>query len=211
MDAGGSARPGCAAAPQTGGKFVTARRISSYAGNPVPHSAGPASEPVRRLRPLFLASAAIRGGVALLLVLEAIYVLQLLGTSDLVAWLVLGLTSVGLALVMLDDSLDLEGKIAEQAARVAVFQADAYGARTEAVRAYAEEGIRLLGHIPSARPRLRQPDTNESFRVYFPSRRTDCTRWLASALLSCVHSAVRLAALSLLVVITVQFYFLSAV
>ena len=162
------------------------------------------------MQPLFLASAAIRSGVALLLVVEAIYVLRLLGTSDLVAWLVLGLTSAGLALVMLDDALDLEGKIAEQAARVAVFEPDACGARTEAVRAYADEVIRLLGRIPSARARIRQPDTNALFRVYFPSRRTDCRQWLTSALLSCVHSALLLAALSLLVVVTVQIYFLSA-
>jgi hypothetical protein len=166
---------------------------------------------VRRLQPLFLASAAIRCGVALLFVLEAIYVMRLLGTSDLIAWLVLGLTSAGLALVMLDDALDLEGKIAEQAARVAVYEPDAYGARMEAVRAYAENVIRLLGRIPSARARLRQPDTNALFRVYFPSRRTDCQRWLTSALFSCVHSALRLSALSLLVVVTVQVYFLYAV
>ena len=162
------------------------------------------------MQPLFLASAAIRSGVALLLVLEAIYVLRLLGTSDLVAWLVLGLTSAGLALVMLDDALDLECRVAEQVARVAVFEPDAYGARAEAVRAYAEDVIRLLGRIPSARATLRQPDTNAPFRVYFPSRRADCQRWLTSALLSCVHSALRLAALSLLVVVTVQVYFLSA-
>lgn len=190
-------------------RSMTAKRVSSYTDDVAHHGAAREHEPARRLQPLFLASAAIRGGVALLFVFEAIYVLRLLGISDLVAWLVLGLTSAGLAIVLLDDALDLEGKVAEQAARMAVYEPDRHGARSEAVRTYAEDVLRLKGRIPSARTYLRQPDTNAVFRVYFPSRRADCKRWLANALVGCVHSALRLTALSLLVVVSVQLYFLS--
>jgi hypothetical protein len=189
---------------------MTAKRVTSYADSAARHDEASAPEQARRLQPLFLASAAIRGAVALLFVSEALYVLGLLGISDLVAWLVLGLTSAGLAIVLLDDALDLEGKVAEQAARVAVYEPDRHGARSEAVRAYAEDTLRLTGRIPAARVSLRQPDTGEVFRAYFPSRRADCKRWLANALVGCVHSALRLTALSLLIVVGVQLYFLSA-
>jgi len=187
---------------------VTAKRYPWFTRDAAQHSADLGAEPSLRLRPLFLASAAIRGAVALLFVLGAVYVLRLLGTSDLVAWLVLGLTSAGLAVVMLDDTLDLEGKVAEQVAQAAVFDADAVGARAEAVRAYADNLVRLHGRIPYARTRIREPDTHRFFRVYFPSRRADCRRWLAVALLACVHSALRLIAVSLSVVVAVQLYFL---
>jgi hypothetical protein len=163
-----------------------------------------------RLHPLFLASACIRGALALLVVLVAIYVLRLLGTSDLVAWLVLGLTSAGLALVLLDDAFDIEGKVAEQAARKAVFDPDGFGVRAAAVREYADDFVRLKGRIPFGRARLLQPGDNRRFRVYFPTRRTDCRRWCARALLASLHNALRFVAIGLAVVMSIQLYFLLA-
>jgi hypothetical protein len=188
---------------------VTAKRLHSSAGDEAQHGASVGVDWVARLHPLFIASAAIRGALALLLVVGAVYVLRLLGTSDLVAWLVLGLTSAGLAVVLLDDALDVEGKVADQAARAAVFEPDGFGVRAAAVREYCDDFVRIKGRIPRARKRIEQPGDNQPFRVYFPSRAADCRRWFATALLASLHSALRFAAAGLGLVISIQFYFLS--
>jgi hypothetical protein len=171
----------------------------------VPASAARAA----RLHPLFLVSAIIRSALALLIVLVAIYVLQLLGTSDLVAWLMLGLTSGALALVLLDAAFDFEGKVAEQAAGAAVFEPDSFGVRAAAVREYADDILRIQGRIPFGRTTLRLPGNNPPFRVYFPSRRVDCRRWCVRALLASLHNALRFIAIGLTVVVSMQVYFLS--
>jgi hypothetical protein len=191
-------------------RAMTAKRLHSSAGDDAQHGVSVGADWLARLHPLFITSAAIRGTLAVLLVVGAVYVLRLLGTSDLVAWLTLGLTSAGLAVVLLDDALDIEGKVADQVARAAVFEPDGYGARAAAVREYCDAFVRVKGRIPSARTRIRQPDDNQPFRVYFPSRRADCRRWFAKALLTSLHSALRFVAAGLGVVISVQFYFLSA-
>jgi hypothetical protein len=189
---------------------MTVKRFYSTGGGAGQHSVEAGAERPSRLHPLFLASACVRGTLALLVVLVAIYVLKLLGASDLIAWLVLGLTSAGLALVLLDDAFDIEGKVAEQAARAAVFEPDGFGVRAAAVREYADDFLRIKGRIPFGRTRLRQPGDNRPFRVYFPSRRADCRRWCVSALLASLHNALRFVAIGLAVVMSIQLYFLSA-
>lgn len=189
---------------------MTAKRLPSFFRDEAQHAAQLGAELLSRLHPLFLASAAIRGTVAILLVLAAVYVLNLLGTSDLVAWLVLGLTSGGLAIVMLDDALDLEGKVAEQVAKAAVFKGDRFGVRAAAVWTYADDRLRIQGRIPHARAHIRQPGSEQLFRVYFPTRAADCLRWSARALLASLHNALRFVAVGLTVVVVVQLYFLSA-
>ncbi|HXV07697.1 MAG TPA: hypothetical protein VD791_06685 [Burkholderiales bacterium] len=188
---------------------MTTKRLHSSPGGEARHGAGASVDRLVRLHPLFVASAVIRGALALLLVLGAMYVLRLLGTSDLIAWLVLGLTSAGLAVVLLDDALDIEGKVADQAARAAVFEPDGFGVRAAAVREYCDDFVRIRGRIPRARTRIKQPGDNQLFRVYFPSRAADCRRWFATALLASLHSALRFAAAGLGLVISIQFYFLS--
>lgn len=189
---------------------MTVKRVHSAGAGEGRHGAEAGAERLARLHPLFLASAAIRGALVLLGALAVIYVLQLLGTSDLVAWLMLGLTSAGLAIVLLDDTLDIEGKVAEQAARAAVFEPDPCGVRAAAVREYTDEFLRVRGHIPFGRKRLRTPGSNEPFRVYFPSRRPDGRRWCGRALLAALHNALRFVAIGLVVVMSIQLYFLLA-
>jgi len=189
---------------------MTVKRFHSTGGGEAQHGVEVRADWLARLHPLFLASACIRGALALLVVLVAIYVLRLLGTSDLVAWLVLGLTSAGLAVVLLDDAFDIEGKVAEQAARAAVFEPDGFGVRAAAVREYADDFLRIEGRIPFGRMRLRQPGNNQPFRVYFPTRRADCRRWCARALLASLHNALRFIAIGLAVLMSIQLYFLSA-
>ncbi len=161
-----------------------------------------------RLHPLFLVSAALRAALSGLLMLGAVYVLGLVDVSDFAGWLVLGLTTGGMASVLLDDSLDLEGRVADQVAQAAVFEADPYGARAEAVRAFADEYIRSRGRIPYALVRIRQPDTNGPFRVYFPSRRAQCRRWCLYASLIAAQRILKLVAAGLVVVAGAQIYVL---
>jgi hypothetical protein len=189
---------------------MTVKRFHSTGGGEAHPGVAVRAERLARLPPLFLASACIRGALALLIVLVAIYVLGLLGTSDLVAWLVLGLTSAGLAVVLLDDAFDIEGKVADQAARAAAFEPDGFGVRAAAVREYADDFLRIRGRIPFGRTRLRQPGDNRPFQVYFPSRRADCRRWCVRALLASLHNALRFIAIGLAVVMSIQLYFLSA-
>jgi hypothetical protein len=187
---------------------MTTRRLPAAAHDAPQQSATVSTERHPRLQPLFLASAAIRVALAAVLVLGAVYVLSLLGTSDLVAWLLLALTTAGMALVLLDHAFDLEGKVAEQVAQAAVFEADAFGARAEAVRSYADQFLRIQGRIPAARARIRQPDNNGVFRVHFPSRRTECRRWCTQALLASMRGALRFVVVVLAVVGAAQLYFL---
>ncbi|MGH6690264.1 MAG: ComF family protein, partial [Gammaproteobacteria bacterium] len=116
----------------------------------------------------------------------------------------------GLAVVLLDDAFDIEGKVAEQAARAALFDPDGFGVRAAAVREYADDFLRIKGRIPCGRTRLRQPGDDRPYRVYFPSRRADCRRWCARALLASLHNALRFVAIGLAVVMSIQLYFLSA-
>lgn len=189
---------------------MTAKRLHSSVGDQAQHGASVGVDWFARLHPLFVTSAAIRAALAILLVLGAVYVLRLLGTSDLVAWLMLGLTSAGLAVVLLDDALDIEGRVAEQVARAAVFEPDRLGVRAAAVREYCDTFVRIKGRIPRARMRLKQAGDNQPFRVYFPSRSADCRRWFARALFASLHNALRFAAAGLGVVISIQFYCSSA-
>ena len=161
-----------------------------------------------RLHPLFLVSAALRAALSGSLMLGAVYVLGLVDGSDFAGWLVVGLTTGGMASVLLDDSLDLEGRVADQVAQAAVFEADPYGARAEAVRAFADEYIRSSGRIPCALVRIRQPDTNRAFRVYFPSRRAQCRRWCLYASLIAAERVLKLVVAGLVAVAGAQIYVL---
>jgi hypothetical protein len=189
------------------------RKADEFASTEATEHASPGGSPawVARVHFLFLGGAAIRGGLALVLVLCSMYILNLLDTSDLVGWLVLGLTTAGVAWVLLDHAYDIEGALARQAALAAVFDPDAYGARAEAVRSYSDECVRTYGRVPHGLTHLRQPDDNRAFRVYFPSRRVECRRWCAEALLMSAQRALRVVAVGLIAVIACQLYvFLAA-
>jgi hypothetical protein len=162
----------------------------------------------RSLQPLFLVGVSLRIVLSALMLLGAVYVLRLIGMSDFAGWLVLGLTTGGVAGALLDDDLDLEGRIAEQAARAAVFESDRYGARAHAVRAYAERYLRSRGRLPHALVRLRQPDNHQPFRVYFASRHEQCRRWCLCASLLAARRVAQFVAGGLAVVAAAQIYFL---
>jgi len=110
------------------------RKADGFVSTDAREHASPGGSPawVAHVHFLFLGGIAIRGGLALVLVLCSVYILNLLDTSDLVGWLVLGLTTAGVAWVLLDHAYDIEGALARQAALAAVFDPDAYGARAEA-------------------------------------------------------------------------------
>ena len=82
------------------------------------------------------------------------------------AWLVVGVTSAGLAWVLLDDAFDIEGTLAREAALAAVFDPDPFGARAAAVRSYSDEFTRAHGCAPEGQAVLRQPGTDRSFRAH---------------------------------------------
>ncbi len=151
---------------------------------------------------------ALRGTLALVLFLCAVYVLDLLHISDTLGWLVLGITTAAVAWVLLDEAYDVEGALARQAAAAAAFDPDPYGARAEAVRAYSDDFVRTHGHIPRGRARLRQPDSNRHFRAYFLSRRPEFRRWCAHVLLMSAERALRVVAAGLLAIIAAQAYIL---
>jgi len=162
------------------------------------------------LYPLFVVTAVLRAGLIALLVLEATYLLDLLGTSGLGWWLVLGVTAGVVASVLLDDCLDLEGRIAAQVAQAAVFDPDPFGARAEAVRSYVDVHLRSQGCVARSRMRIRDPDTNQSFRVYFPMRRANCRRWCSTALLTAGYRTLQFITAGLVFVVAVQAYVLGA-
>ena len=157
---------------------------------------------------LFISSVAIRGMLALVLFLCAVYVLDLLHISDSFGWLVLGLTTAAVAWVLLDEAYDVEGALAREVAAAAAFDPDPYGARAEAVRAYSDDFVRTRGRVPRGRARLRQPDNNHYFRAYFLSRGPEYRRWCARVLLMSAQRALRVIAAGLLAVIAAQAYIL---
>jgi len=187
---------------------MTARRISTTTKSEHVDVIAHAPAVSRQLHALFLISIGLRIVLSTLVVLGTVYVLRLVGMSDFAGWLMLGLTTAGVACVLLDNSLDIEGRIAEQAARVAVFEPDRYGARGEAVRTYADSYVRTRGRIPRAHVRLRRPDTHEPFPVYFPCRRAQVRRWCLYASLLATRRVAQFVAAGLAVVLSAQIYFL---
>jgi hypothetical protein len=159
---------------------------------------------------LFLVSVAIRGALALVLFLCAVYVLDLLYVSDAVGWGVLGLATAGVAWVFLDEAYDIEGAFARAAAAAAAFDPDPYGARAEAVRAYSDEFVRTHGDVPRGRARLRQPGSDRLFRAYFLSRGARYRRWCIQVLLGSAQRGLRVVAAGLLAIIAAQAYTLLA-
>jgi hypothetical protein len=188
---------------------MTARRIPTNAKSEHVDVIVRAPAASRRLHPLFVISIGLRIVLSALMMLGAVYVLRLVGMSDFAGWLVLGLTTAGVACVLLDESLDIEGRIAEQAARVAVFEPDRYGARNEAVRTYADCHVRTRGRIPRAHVRLWRPDTHQPFSVYFPCRRAQVRRWCLYASLLAIRRVAQFVAVGLAVVLSAQIYFLA--
>ncbi len=158
---------------------------------------------------LFAIGVAVRSTLALVVVLGALYVLNLLGTWGASAWLVLGVTSATLAWVLLDDAFDIEGTLAREMALAATFEPDPFGARAAAVRIYSDEFVRTQGRAPHGPASLRQPGTNRSFRAGFPSR-SECRRWYGRVLLISAQRALRVVAAGLLAVIAAQLYIVLA-
>lgn len=183
--------------------LVSAQAVEQAAPSPGPVWGG-------RVHWLFLVSIALRGALALVLFLCAVYTLDLLHVSDALGWIVLTLATAGVAWVLLDEAYDLEGGFARLAAAAAAFDDDRYGARAEAVRAYSDEFVRMHGHVPVGRARLRQPDSNRSFRAYFLSRRADYRRWCVQVLLMSALRALRVVAAGLLAVVAAEIYILLA-
>jgi hypothetical protein len=187
------------------------RKVEQLVPTEVGEHAGTTASPVWDARPhfLFVAGVAMRSALALTLVLCAVYVLNLLDTWGAVAWLVLGLTTAGLAWVLLDDAFDVEGMLAREAALAAGFDPDPFGARAAAVRAYSDEFVRMHGRAPQGPASLRQPGTDRSFRAQFPSR-SQCQRWYTKVLLISAQRALRVVAAVLVVVIASQLYIVLA-
>jgi hypothetical protein len=158
---------------------------------------------------LYVAGVAIRSALAVMIVVCALYVLNLLDTWGAIAWLALWLTTATLAWVLLDDVFDLEGAFAREVALAAIFDPDPFGARAAAVREYSDEFVHTRGRAPHGPISLRQPGTDRSFHARFPSR-TECRRWYVKVLLISVQRALRVVAAGLLAVIAAQLYVVAA-
>jgi hypothetical protein len=158
---------------------------------------------------LFLANVGMRGALSLMLVVCAVYILSLLGTWGALAWLVVGVTSAGLAWVLLDDAFDIEGTVAREAALAAVFDPDPFGARAAAVRSYSDKFTRVHGCAPAGQAVLRQPGTDRPFRAHFASRNSS-RNWYTKVALISLQRALRVVAAGLLAVIASQLYIVLA-
>jgi hypothetical protein len=182
-------------------------KVENLVPTEVGEHAGTSVPPVWDAGPhfLFMAGVAIRSTLALILVLCAVYVLNLLDTWGAIAWLVLGVTTAALAWVLLDDAFDLEGALAREVAVAGKFDPDPFGVRAAAVRAYSDEFVRMRGRAPHGPASLRQPGTDRSFRAHFPPP-SECRRWYTKVLLISAQRALRVIAAGLVAVIASQLY-----
>jgi hypothetical protein len=163
--------------------------------------AGTSGDPARDVGPhfLFVVGVATRSVLALMLVSSAVYILNLLDTWGVVAWLVLGVTSAGLVWVLLDDAFDIEGTLAREVALAASFDPDPFGVRAAAVRAYTDEFVHAHGRAPRGSANLKQPGTERSFRTDFSSTNASPSRY-ANVLLISLQRGLQVVAANLLVV-----------
>jgi hypothetical protein len=183
------------------------RKVENLVPTEVGEHASTAAPPVwdTRVHLLFVAGVAMRSMLALGLVLCVVYVLNLLDTWGVLAWLLLGVATAGLAWVLLDDAFDIEGVLAREVALAAIFDPDRFGARAAAVRVYSDEFVRTHGHAPSGSTSLSHPGTDRAFRAHFPSS-GESRSWYTKVLLISVQRALRVVAAGLLAVIAAQLY-----
>ena len=141
---------------------------------------------------LFLASVAMRGALALMLVRVRGVRPRLCSAPGAPSpgwcW---ASPARGLAWVLLDDAFDIEGTLAREAALAAAFDPDPFGARAAAVRAYSDEFVRTHGRAPDGPASLRQPGTDRSFRAYFAVAQPESRSWYAKVLLMSLQRALR--------------------
>lgn len=178
-------------------------RVAGEAAQHAGHGAAPAWD--ARLHLLFVAGVTLRAALAVVLILCALYVLNLLAAWGVAAWLVLSATTACLAWVLLDDAFDVEGTLAREAAFAAAFENDQFGARAAAVRAYSDAFVRMHGTAPNGPARLRQPGSDLAFRARFPSQHEYRGRY-AKVLLISLERALRVVAAGLVAVIAAQLY-----